>query len=1010
MHAALLFGAAAAFALSLPAQASLAGPRLFPRGARAAGVPDVRFDGSAQAYLFTLRDLGGQALVEYRLPLLDPNVQRGMLRIEETTTGFVPLVRAGLSYRVAAPPADALGAWLTPYQLGTDPANTPLLLAHGLDPATGVVTLRWRDTWQSGASAIASEKVYALRLAGRALEITATADPAVRLRADHNHAGFWFDRAEGPLPAQVLRVPYMDMVPVFAGGAPPAFCTRFLDWYSSHGSETPNTPPSVAGTTFQGETGSGYYRNDLGDLNAAIREVAYITVSRAIDDTFPVIDRPPSEYRLLLAGRMVSQHAPGNSYASGRAWVDRASSLGLDAMQHIKWDWSKWPFNLNDPDYLDPAPAPPCGTLWGSAAQFLAYAGACQQAGWGFAPYVEGGMSDPGYPNLLLQMPGSASGSVLLTPNPAYDATQCVRDAANALKKGWDTNANLAGTNLAGLGHQNDVLGPHLRPALIAQIAARIHAPGGFATGGVHLDAKTDIPCWIEIDQRAGSPFDHTIAATLRSREQFFQRAKDDMTGPLMGENSHWRYRGFETFAAGLLDGTSRKIPIHWSPAQGPHDATNWDAEVIPDFELGEVIPRATGMFGMGWEYQFQSTGFPVPLTFQDAWHTTLLSYGHAPFCSTNGDVLNNYWDWRGTLRTFWLLQGLVASMRSSPCTAVRYVDAAGAELGLSAAVAAGLDLRHPRLVLRFQSGLEFRANHAPANWVTTVLGTTYTIPTNGYVGAEPDGLLSLSAINPASGARVDYAFSPGHSEVIDRRGVPQSFAGFPGALLPVPPGLFTPPANDTQMVIVRDLRQNRAVYAAGFQTATQALGPAPTLVGLRIDADDTSTMSLGRLRLGFRCAGLFSNGTEADYTGRVRWSSNATKVATVNRLGGLSATGFGQATITASLPSLVLSATRTVTVDASPQLSALQTVALTSTQGLFTVTSDCACQISALLLVERATGAWTIAWGRPDPAQKTLVFHAQGLLPQTSYDAVAIGVNALLCYGLTPHADVVTP
>ena len=88
----------------------------------------------------------------------------------------------------------------------------------------------------------------------------------------------------------------------------------------------------------------------------------------------------------------------------------------------------------------------------------------------------------------------------------------------------------------------------------------------------------------------------------LSNREVAFQTTKDVMDGPLLGENSHWRARAFETFAAGVLDGTSRKIPIHWSPAQGPPDAQCWDAAVIPDFELTTVLPQATACFGMGWE------------------------------------------------------------------------------------------------------------------------------------------------------------------------------------------------------------------------------------------------------------------------------------------------------------------------------------------------------------------------------------------------------------------------
>lgn len=993
------------------AQASLAGPRLFPRGAQVPGIASTRFDASSTSYLFALRDLNGQTRVEYRLPLRHANMQRGMLRIEERTSGIVPMEAGGLSYRLAAPPAAGLGAVLSPTQLGNHATNTVSVVAHSLDPFSGLVRVRMRDSLVDAGVTYVTEKEYALRLVGMALEITANADPAVRIAADHNYAGFVFGPgASLPAPTQLVRVPYMDIVPIFAGGNPLVFCSRQMDWYMSNGSDTPAVLPSITGTGFEGETSSGYYKNDLGQLNAPIAETAYVIVSRDIHDLFPVVDRPPSEYRKLLAARSVSQCAPGVTYTAAKNWVDRARGLGIDEMQHIKWDWNKWPFNLNDPDFLDATAAVACGAIWGSGAEWLSYVNACGRGNWGFATYFEGGTADPGYPNLTLQLPGSIPGSVLLTSNPAYNAADCVRDAAFGLKKGWNTNQNLAGTNLAGQGHANDVLAPHLRPLILRPAVQQIHGPGGWVTGGVHIDAKTEVPAWIEIDQRAGSGFDHSIAETLQSRERWFRQMKDDMTGPLMGENSHWRYRAFETYAAGLVDGTSRKIQVNWSPSYGPPDATNWDLEVIPDYELGEVIPRATGMFGMGWEHHFKIAGYPVSQAWQDEWHTTLLSFGHAPFFSTNGDVPNNYWDWQGTVKSHYLLHGLSHALRAAPVSEIRYEDASGGEHALAVALALGLDLRHPRLVLRTAQGVEVKLNHSATMWQTSVLGVAWQIPMNGFVGAGPNGLLAFSAINPNSGVRADYAFTPGHSQLLDQRGTSQSYAGFPGPLLPVPSGLFHPPVADPQMVIVHDLREDRALYASGFQTATANRTATPVqITALRVDADDTTLLSLGRMRIGLCCTAMLSNGTERDVTGRVTWTSSSSSVA-VSRLGGLLVQGVGPAAITAQLPGTQLTASKLVSVNLYPVLSAVETVGLTATEGLFRCTSDIGCFVSALVLQDLSTQQYLVAWGRADPAQKTLTFHAVGLQPQTSYAVFAAGANVFQLIGLSPTLQVTTP
>jgi hypothetical protein len=997
-------------ASALAAQPSIDLPRLFPAGARAAGIASAQFDAGQNAYLLTLRDIAGTKLVEYRLPLGHPNVQRGLLRIEETTTGIVPIAGGGLFYRTAGVPASGLGRLITPFDLAFsathDPLHTATILSHSLD-AFGTVRLRVRDEYAAGGTTYVTEKTFALRLFGRALQIVADGDPAVRVLADYDYAGFHF--GDGAFPAAggaVVRVPYMDCVPVFRGGG--GCVARFLDWFQSNASETPATLPQVVGTTLRGETSSGVYRNDQLQLNAPVHDIAWVIVSPRIADTFPVVDRPPSEYRLLTAARAVSQNAPGNSHAKARDWVLRAAQHGVDDMVHIKWDWHKWPFNLNDPDYIPMQPAPPHGVIWGTVADWQGYANAAAAANWTLAPYFAADMMDPGYPNLLLQLPGSLPGSVLLTPNPVYDASVCTRDAAGNLKKGWDTNANLAGTNLAGQGHPVDVLASHRFAANFASYAAAIQGAGGFPVAGAHIDAQTEIPAWIAIDQIAGSPRPKTIAENLRNREIAFQAAKDAMQGPLLGENSHWRYRQFESFAAGVLDGTSRKFPIHWSPADGPPDAQNWDAEVIPDFELTHIAPQGTAFFGMGWEYHFKGSGYPVPQGWSDAWHTTLLSYGHAPYFSTNGDVTNNYWNWRDTLRSYHLTRGLSAAMRASKITEVRYVDGVGTERDLDAALASGLDLAHPRLVLRFANGLEFKANHSATTWPTTVLGIAYTLPTDGFAGASPSGLLALSAINPASGQRVDYALDPGVVEMIDRRGIAQSFNGFPGALLPVPPGLLPPGTDDKQMTIARDLRRNQAVYANGFLTARNPLGPTPGLVALRVEADDTDTLSLGRLRIGLRAIATDSLGNERDVSGLVQWSSLAPGVATVGRMGAVTARNVGRATIRADLAAL--SATFLVGVTPRPIIGPLEVEASTAALAMVRFSTDTAAPAAVVIAERIGTGELALVFASPDPAAKQHRAVLTGLASGAQYALTPAAVNAFFLAGIGAPVVITVP
>lgn len=1004
----------AALFLTLPlaglvqAQASLAGPRLFPSGARAPGIQETVLDAPTGSYLFTLKSLSGATIVQYRLPLRHPNMVAGVLRIEETTTGIVPIAGGGLTYRNTVPGASNVGTVLSAYDLAFSPATDPVhgatLLSHSYSPVTGIVSVRFRDGYLVNGARINCEKLYEVRLVGKSLEIRATSDFAVRSDVQYNHAGFAFGGGEGlQAPALAFHVPYMDSIPVYvsAGGH---FVSRVVDWYRSGSSDGISTAtPSVTGTTFQGETAPTYYKNDFGELNAPIDEVVYVTVSNSVADVMPVVDRAPSAYRMHLADRAVSQAAPGALYTSNQAWVARAQSLGMSDMAHIKWDWSKWPFNLNDPDLL-PAAGVPCGTIWGTTADWLSYTLTAARGNWTFAPYFLESSNDPGYQNQVLQLPGSLPGSVILTPNPAYNATFSVRDALGVAKGGWNTEANLAGTNLGGqtppVGHPVEVLGAHLRSLHLTAAANAIHGLGGytaFPVAGAHTDAAAGIGDWNEIDQRKNSGFPKTVAENLKWREVSFSALKDGLDGPLFGENSHWRHKAFETFNAGLLDGTSRKIPINWN--SGPPDAENKDYYVVPDFELNEVVTKATGFFGMGWESHFSNAGpWGFDDAFVDAWHATLLSYGHAPYFGTNGDVPNNYWDWRRNIRSYYLCYGVSAAMRSSRIQEVRYEDTAGVERTLAEALlqvpGGAMDLSKPRLVLRFTNQLEFKANHSNANWSTTVRGTAYVIPPNGFVAAGTNGLLALSAINPSSGARVDYAYNPGHSQIIDRRTVNQSFNGFPGALLPVPVSLTQfNGASDQRMVIVHDLRQNRAIYGAGLIEGSVGLGPVPAPMSLTVAIDDTDTLSAGRPRIGVRAILTDGLGNKRDVTGQCTWVSSNPAVVQCNRFGGLSMQGVGSAVVTATWPSSGFVASRTIQATRAPVLTPVKLEAVSNNRAFLSFTTDAACRASVQLR-NVATGAIVTLAGRPDPAQKVHQFAFRNLSPLTTYEATPIAQN----------------
>ena len=113
-HAATLSTMLALLLALAAAQPSIDQPRLFPSAAHAPGIPEVRYDALQSAYLFALRDAAGSVTVEYRLPLAHPYLLRGVLRIEETTTGLVPIDAGGCFFRTSGVPANGLGRLSAP--------------------------------------------------------------------------------------------------------------------------------------------------------------------------------------------------------------------------------------------------------------------------------------------------------------------------------------------------------------------------------------------------------------------------------------------------------------------------------------------------------------------------------------------------------------------------------------------------------------------------------------------------------------------------------------------------------------------------------------------------------------------------------------------------------------------------------------------------------------------------------------------------------------------------------
>jgi len=193
---------------------------------------------------------------------------------------------------------------------------------------------------------------------------------------------------------------------------------------------------------------------------------------------------------------------------------------------------------------------------------------------------------------------------------------------------------------------------------------------------------------------------------------------------------------------------------------------------VAPDFVLEAVRPRAAG-YGFGPMARFlgRADGAPWSAAELDRYRALLLAYAHAPLWEagpTDGPAPLGDAD---AASLYHGLRPLVAALQAADSVTVRYVGPDGLPRDLSRALADGLDLYGPRLVLE-AAGMRATVlwiNLGANVWTVEALGATWLLPPDGFL-AEGPGLLAFSAL--VDGRRVDRVVTPA-LRLLDGRGTP---------------------------------------------------------------------------------------------------------------------------------------------------------------------------------------------------------------------------------------------
>lgn len=727
-------------------------------------------------------------------------------------------------------------------------------------------------------------------------------------------------------------------------------------------------------------------------------ETLNLIVTSKIEETFTVIPNYRSPYYALTAGRMMffcTSQEPG-SWDRYRTQYDAFKSWGLTDVAIIQYMsrrlGSATVLSPLDPDEstagimgclpqnivhgslpvsgyypVDPFDATNVATV---ATEFGALKDSARSLGalfattdtesgldqWGTNEVKPPGIApNPDYPITRplhfrgWTVPGYVSGQMIdvgldcRNVSTAFNSAWVVRDEDGLLYKNFDNGYILNGSSWTGSGYcVGTVDARYIYDLVTAQVKyGRDH----YRANAVNYDASAQMPDYLMVDRTWENPQNpptktHATGDYLKLRTKADRDIRKYVGGPMYGEPNHWRWS--QGYDYGARDGFRDAFPLDDGSGAYGKNAMSW---VLPDYDLREVLPKAAGNCGMGKiEQHMNGVGTPVDgedgnsIEYLDSYITTSATYGHNGFTENNGWVFNNYITDEGILRQYAYLGGLSRRMHEGRLVRTTYYGA-GANpptYDLSHAIAAGIDLKNPRIKLEFDNGLVLYANHDmnnPTPWtlpqLLPILDTgnfeTLTLSNNGFAAADGWQIFVFFNGYPANSHPIpfDYVKYANQWEAITNRGANSTnlqqytgrvYNGFPSAGVT---GSFTGPDIDlfSEATIFFDARLNVAVGAHGglwdqnfnswhatdpddgvSKVAIGFVGHPPTVHSFTLSSNVTALYTnkpegvVARLN--------FDGGTWQDVTTLASWSATN---ATIDQSGAVTATNPGTSTVTAT-------------------------------------------------------------------------------------------------------------
>ncbi len=265
-----------------------------------------------------------------------------------------------------------------------------------------------------------------------------------------------------------------------------------------------------------------------------------------------------------------------------------------------------------------------------------------------------------------------------------------------------------------------------------------------------YCDVHSSVPAWTRTDYDARVPGAGTFMSVFYPYGEIFLLQKKNWKGPTYSEGPH------HCFYAGLTDGNyAQDQPYNLFKNQWllEFDLLKIHEKEV-DFGMGNL-----GMFAPG--YNPKDDG--EKSAFLDRFLAATLAFGHSGFFAVD------YGMYYG-MRSYFMVQQIASRYTQSLVDTIRYFDANGTALDVSAALVADCVKRN-QVYVKYQDGtvvVSNGSNDSPLN--ATVEGRAIHLPPNGYTAWTADSAILVESFLSSSGARFDYCESPEYI-YIDGRG-----------------------------------------------------------------------------------------------------------------------------------------------------------------------------------------------------------------------------------------------